>query len=214
MTCTLSHVSSTGGLRERKKQQTTDALVSAALELFGRQGYERTTVREITDIVGVSERTFFRYFAGKEELVVSLVAAGTDRFLRELAAGPACQAPVEAMLEALRRALHRTQDEWPCVDGRSQYSAIVELIESTPTLLSAHLAMAQRDNDRVVRVLAERFGVDPATDARPQVLAAAFAAVVAVCMREWRGGGEIGELLALIEQRVVALRPALADRWG
>jgi len=46
------------GLRERKKQRTRDALLRAALELFTTQGYERTTVDEITEAVDVSQRTF------------------------------------------------------------------------------------------------------------------------------------------------------------
>ena len=56
--------------RERKKRQTRDALVHAALKLFDAKGYEHTAVREITDAVDVSERTFFRYFANKEDLAV------------------------------------------------------------------------------------------------------------------------------------------------
>src|SRR5579875_2587631 len=57
--------------RERKKRQTRDALLHAALGLFEAKGYEQTAIHEITDAVDVSERTFFRYFASKEDLVLS-----------------------------------------------------------------------------------------------------------------------------------------------
>ena len=51
------------GLRERKRQQTRQELISAAMRLFGEKGYEQTTVAEIAAAAGVSTKTFFNYFA-------------------------------------------------------------------------------------------------------------------------------------------------------
>src|SRR5579862_9660424 len=79
--------------RERKKRQTRDALLHAALRLFDAKGYEHTAVREITDAVDVSERTFFRYFASKEDLALSFIRDSTDAFVRELAARPPAEPP-------------------------------------------------------------------------------------------------------------------------
>ncbi|WP_216216152.1 TetR/AcrR family transcriptional regulator [Amycolatopsis aidingensis] len=59
----------TAGLRERKKQRTREALFEAATRLFQEKGYERTTVAEIAAEAGVSTKTLFNYFPGKEELI-------------------------------------------------------------------------------------------------------------------------------------------------
>jgi AcrR family transcriptional regulator len=58
------------GRREAHKQATRQALQQAADRLFAEQGYGTTTVRDIAEAAGVTERTFFRYFTGKEELII------------------------------------------------------------------------------------------------------------------------------------------------
>jgi AcrR family transcriptional regulator len=63
-------VAQTLGRREAHKQATHQALQQAADRLFAERGYGATTVRDIAQAAGVTERTFFRYFAGKEELII------------------------------------------------------------------------------------------------------------------------------------------------
>src|SRR5579875_3777114 len=94
-----------GPRRERKKQQTRDDLVDAALRLFEAQGYEHTAVHEITDAVDVSERTFFRYFASKEDLALSFVKDATAALLAALVARPAGEEPLLALRNAFRASL-------------------------------------------------------------------------------------------------------------
>jgi AcrR family transcriptional regulator len=57
------------GLRERKRQQTRQELISAAMRLFEERGYEQTTVAEIASAAEVSTKTFFNYFASKDEVL-------------------------------------------------------------------------------------------------------------------------------------------------
>src|SRR6202041_319663 len=58
------------GRREANKQATRQALQQAADRLFAEHGVTQTTVRDIADAAGVTERTFFRYFGSKEDLII------------------------------------------------------------------------------------------------------------------------------------------------
>jgi AcrR family transcriptional regulator len=201
--------------RERKKRQTRDALVHAALKLFDAKGYEHTAVREITDAVDVSERTFFRYFASKEDLAVSFVRDASDALLRELAARPPDEEPLVALRNAFRVSLRAVTAEESHPGEESVYLLVVRLIDATPSLLAAHLRYLHDRDDEIVRVLAAREGVDPATDLRPRVAAVVFGGLVATATKRWRteGGGSVAEMLAAVDACLEQVGPALAGHW-
>ncbi len=67
------------GRRERKKADTRAALIDASRKLFEAQGYAHTTVQQISEAADVSERTFFRYFQSKEDLLLPGLASLLDR---------------------------------------------------------------------------------------------------------------------------------------
>ncbi|MGH3265690.1 MAG: TetR/AcrR family transcriptional regulator, partial [Trebonia sp.] len=186
--------------RERKKRQTRDALMDAALALFIAKGYEQTAVREITDAVDVSERTFFRYFANKEDLALSFARDHTDALISELAARPADEPPLEALRNAIHGSTTRLIEEAGHPDGDSVYLAIMKLIEVTPSLLAAHLRYMHERDEEIALVLAEREGVDPVTDLRPRCVAAVFSGLFITANREWgTAGGTVETMLATFD---------------
>jgi AcrR family transcriptional regulator len=200
----------TEGRRERKKQRTRDALIEAAMELFAAKGYERTAVHEITDAVDVSERTFFRYFASKEDLALSFVRDGAATFAAALAARPPEEEPLTAARAAFHISLRELAGQLP------SYLSVIRLIEATPALLAAHLRYVHEHDDEIIQVLAEREGVDPATDRRPRVLAAVIGSVVFLANRDWLAAGreDPEAMAAAFDGYADALRPALAGRWA
>ncbi len=197
--------------RERKKQQTRDALIQAGLRLFLAKGYEHTAVHEITDAVDVAERTFFRYFASKEDLALSFVKDSAAAFAEALRSRP----PEEEPLQALRNAFHLTMEHVAARrdDVELPFFAMTDLIDSTPALLAAQLRFVHND-DTMIRVLAERENVDPDTDPRPRVLAAVFGAVIAIARRARRTGDGTESLEAVFDHYADQLGPALAGHWS
>jgi AcrR family transcriptional regulator len=201
------------GRRQRKKQRTRDALIDAAMELFAAKGYERTAVHEITDAVDVSERTFFRYFASKEDLVLSFVKDGQTAFAEALAARP----PAEDPFTAVRQAFQISLRQLPGGTGEaSSYLSVMGLIDSTPALLAAYLRYVHDHDGEIIRVLAEREGVDPATDRRPWVLAAMVGALAFLANRDWQAGADRSPeaMSAAFDAYADEVTSALTGHWG
>ncbi len=203
------------GLRERKKQLTRDALVRAALELFVTKGYEQTTVDEITDEVDVSQRTFFRYFANKEEVAFAVQEVAEAHFLVALSQRPPQEGPFEAMRNAVL-------DGWDTIGEAISEIVPIELhmrsylmIESTPALLAVHLRRSTEMEERIAQLIAEREGVDLDTDPRPRVAVAALSGVMRVTGRLWGQGDDWSPeaIRSLTARYLEHLRPALAENW-
>src|SRR5881396_1232367 len=91
-------------LRERKKRLAQATIEEAALRLFQQQGYEHTSIQDIADAVMMSSRTFFRYFASKEEVLLGpmhTIQSDGRRFLQRVAPTPSPQAALRATVEYL-----------------------------------------------------------------------------------------------------------------
>ena len=89
------------GRREENKQRTRSALEQAAARLFEEQGFEATTVRDIAAAAGVGERTFFRYFPSKEDLVLQQVRDVIPGLMKRVVDRPAAESLLTALLEAM-----------------------------------------------------------------------------------------------------------------
>jgi AcrR family transcriptional regulator len=79
-------------------------LEQAAMELYGERGYEQTTVAEIAKRAGLTERTFFRHFADKREVLFPGAESLQDLMVSAVADAPADCAPIEAVAAGLQAA--------------------------------------------------------------------------------------------------------------
>jgi AcrR family transcriptional regulator len=204
------------GLRERKKQRTRDALVRAALELFTTKGYEQTTVDEIADAVEVSQRTFFRYFANKEEAAFAVQQLAESHFIAAVRERPAQEGPFEALRNAVLGAWDTIGEAIEAIIPLDLHMRSYQLIESTPVLLAVHLRRSMEAEEEIARLIADREGLDMNTDPRPRVAVAAFSGVMRVTGRLWGQGEDASmeALRSLTETYLDHLGPALAENWG
>jgi len=86
----------------RWKPDAKGRIARAALELYGKRGYDRTTVAEIAQRAGVTERTFFRHFADKREVLFGGSHALQDLMVGAVTRTPASASPMDAVGAALQ----------------------------------------------------------------------------------------------------------------
>ncbi|MGI5337839.1 TetR family transcriptional regulator [Streptomyces sp. CA-181903] len=203
------------GLRERKKQRTRNALTLHALELFARKGYDGTTVDEIAEAADVSQRTFFRYFANKEEVALALQEIEEAVALDALESRPPEEPPLTAMCQAALATWDAMSRAIEDVVPLELHLTTQRMIESTPPLLAARLRRLGHLEDRLAAEIARREGVDLATDPRPRVLVAACSGVLRAASRVWgeKENGDLDDLLRLVTDYLGLLGPALTDAW-
>jgi AcrR family transcriptional regulator len=161
----------TSGLRERKKQQTRKAIHRAAMQLFAERGFEATTIADIAAAADIAPRTFFSYFASKEEAVFEkfdAAFADFDRSLRDRAAGISA-------LDALREWIGRAAKEYSGDVEDAQLEA--RLRRESPAVAACDLQHMRRFERRLAEAVGEDFG-DPADALRPRLVAAAAVAAL------------------------------------
>ncbi|MBB5158101.1 TetR family transcriptional regulator [Saccharopolyspora phatthalungensis] len=201
-----------GGLRARKKQRTRAALIDAGLDLFLAKGYDATTIDEIAAEVEISPRTFFRYFAGKEDVALAKGAELDDLVLNALAARPADEPPLVALRAAVLDMIRKSASG----DGVRRFLRIQHLINKTPALLAGNLRRAAGNEERLTVEIAARQGVDPARDMRPRVLVGMICAALRIgletmCADRHR---DLSRLVELVEEAIDLATAGIPRRWG
>lgn len=177
-----------------------DELALAAARVLSSRGFEETTVDEIAASVGVSRRTFFRYFQSKEDVVVHIIARAGTAVCSELESRPAGEPAAAALRQALS----------PCVrisvEEPIKTLGVARRIFSSETLVGRFLERLTQWQADISSILARRAGLDARVDPRPDLVAGIALTAFHLSFRRWaeeEGESDLGELLdaafALIE---------------
>lgn len=168
------------GLREQKKQRTRTLLIDAALELCDRQGFDQTTVDQIAALADVSPRTFSRYFATKEAVMLGFIDELIELVALQLAEQPDDISDLEAVYRSHVLAFAKTKAAPTARLTAERLLASTRIVTSSAALMNAMVEFRQ---DAVKAVLADRMGVD-GDDPRLKLTAAVWGSIVVTALTQ------------------------------
>lgn len=154
----------------------------AALDLFGERGYERTTAAEIAARAGVTERTFFRHFQDKREVLFDGEAVLRSGLTSAIADAPAALGPLDTLFRAFRLVGALLENNRPYSKPRH------EVIARTPALHERELAKTAALIDALAAALRQRGIEDTRAALAARMGMAAFVHAVA-CWLDDPGSG-------------------------
>jgi AcrR family transcriptional regulator len=169
------------GRRERKKQQTRQALLDAAVKLFRDKGYEQTTTAEIAAAADVASRTFFLHFPAKEDVLLATSNVRVEAGLQVIADRRPGE-PVTGVL--VRMADEMIINSWSTDLSTGMAALRAKLITSTPALQNLLLTRLFAAQNELTEAVRQAFGIDE-TEAAALIggLIGAINAVALVGMR-------------------------------
>jgi AcrR family transcriptional regulator len=188
------------GLRQRKRQQTRERLTRAAMALFLERGFEATTLDDIAAAADISRRSFFHYFASKEDVVFAWHEEITAALIEAVAARPAG----ESMLTAAENAISAMASQLE----PGEAVAMAQLKRDNPALQ----ARDQVKYEKLERALADALG-NRAGRSSEQLEARLVAMIATGAMRIggelWAAEGAHENPEALVKRTFSAIRTIL-----
>ncbi|WP_306213876.1 TetR family transcriptional regulator [Actinoplanes sp. RD1] len=190
------------GVRARMREAIRADLTAAAMRSIEEVGFAATTAAAIAAAVGVSERTFFRYFPTKEDAVLQPIEALGPTIAEELRRRPERETPLEALRAAFEPAVTAVAAE------PATMATVMRLNRSEPALRRRHLQQQDLWTATLAEALAERLGLpadSPTARMHSAVMLLAWEKALVSCYGRddfGRAGAELdtalGELRALL----------------
>lgn len=189
----------TSTLWDRTRQLAAQEILQTALRLFTQQGYDETTIAQIAQEAGVSQRTLFRYFGSKEDLV-----GGSEEGFVTLLTKTVREQPAEVdAWKALRAAFKATLS---LHTSPQQALERLRLVHHTDSLRAAYLGKRVRCQEELLPLVEARLAPSGADRGQARaIVATAFACFDAATVT-WLEGNGRGDLLDEYDQGLTAVR--------
>lgn len=188
--------------RRARGQRNREALIAAALDLFTANGYDQTTVEQISAAAGVAPRTFFHHFSAKDDILFHGYAERLDEATRRFRAsqsGSLCGALAEAS-EAVALAIS---------DQPEIFVVRAQMYHRLPALRATMLRINEDWIDQMTAEVARWLGTDPHLDVRPRLAATVINGANRAAIDVWVAGGGTGDLVATMAETVALMRPSI-----
>ncbi len=180
-------------LRERKKRLAQATIEEAALRLFQQQGYEHTSIQDIADAVMMSPRTFFRYFASKEEVLLGpmhTILSESLRFLQQVESTASPHTALRATVEYLA-SLYQQQ--------RASFLTRYQVVMQIPSIASIYLYALMETEPALCDALCSRLQAGTSRN-EIRFLVAIYMTAFRVALEEWLEQEAQGDLISLLRE--------------
>jgi AcrR family transcriptional regulator len=174
-------------LADRRRDLVARDIRRTALALFDDRGFDSVSVQDIAAAMGMSARTFFRYFARKDDILLDYQRHLNDRLCEALRVRPTDEGPVTALRSAFIATSTVTPDDHDAVVARAR------VLATAPALQARAQGERASGSQEIARLLAIRMDVDAAADQRPLVIAAAMLGAAAAAWDHWLERGGTGD---------------------
>ena len=178
-------------------------LEQAAMELYGERGYDQTTVAEIAARAGLTERTFFRHYADKREVLFGGSEVLAERLVVAVAGAPDSATPLDTVAAALEKVGALIQE----ARGRDFARSRRKIIAANSELQERELIKLASWADTLAGALRDR-GVN---DRLATLAAQTGIAVFHVAFGRWVGDNNDRDLPALIRESLGELKGLTTD---
>jgi len=191
-------------VRERTRRAVRDELTQLAKDLFVEKGYDETTIDDLAAAAGMSKRTFFRYFASKEELVMGKYEVLGEQLAEDLAGRPAD----EPIWSSLRQVFGRVVEYFESEARGATAVAMENIVRDHPTLNASYLERVSRMQELVLDQARARTGQqNPADPRTAAIVGAAFSCLIAA-WATWLTSNQARPFGDLLDQAMDSIRPA------
>ncbi|RGC65244.1 DNA-binding transcriptional regulator EnvR [Micromonospora sp. MW-13] len=204
---------SNSALREISRQAARQRICEIAEEFFATRGYDVTTVQDIAHAAGISERTFFRYFSSKDEVLFQRFEVETRGLVDAIQARPAGEAPWPTLQHALESALDDLDHE----SATERAALFRRITETSPHVLALYFARVDAFQRELSEALWARWIANHGPDPDTRVILRALVSAIFSVLNEVELAAQAlphAERRRMIRTALDAVRPARDDIGG